>query len=129
MDRIKTIILIVFLVFGAGVLAQAQTPTSSGADLGTALQDFSKLSDGNKDSILNSMGLSGAKGWNWANVLANIIFSSVGFVAFVYGKKNAFWRPMGIGLVLMGYSYFVSETWVVYLVGVALTAALYFWRE
>ena len=64
-----------------------------------------------------------------AKIAANIIFSGIGFVAFMYGKKNAFWKPMAIGIALMGYSYFLSGTLVIYLVGIALTAALYFWRE
>jgi hypothetical protein len=63
------------------------------------------------------------------NILAYIIFGAVGFVAFVYGKKNAFWRPLVIGIALMVYPYFVSGTVILYCVGVVLTAALYFWRE
>ena len=63
------------------------------------------------------------------SILAYIIFGAIGFVAFVYGKKNAFWRPMIIGIALMVYPYFFSGTLVIYLVGIALTAALYFWRE
>jgi hypothetical protein len=64
-----------------------------------------------------------------AKIVAYIIFGAIGFVAFAYGKKNTFWRPMVIGLALMGYPYFVSETLPIYLIGIALTAALYFWRE
>jgi hypothetical protein len=36
---------------------------------------------------------------------------------------------MAIGLVLMIYPYFFSGTLAIYLVGIALTAALYFWRD
>lgn len=64
-----------------------------------------------------------------ANIFAYIIFGAVGFVAFVYGKKNRFVRPMVIGFALMAYPYFFSGTFFLYLVGIALTAALYFWRE
>lgn len=70
-----------------------------------------------------------AKDFTLAKVMAYLIFGGVGFVAFVYGKKNIIMRPMIIGIVLMGYPYFVSETWLLYLIGIALTAALYFWRE
>ena len=52
-----------------------------------------------------------------------------GFVAFIYGKKNKFFRPMIIGIALMAYPYFISGTFFIYLVGITLTAALYFWRE
>jgi len=36
---------------------------------------------------------------------------------------------MMIGFALMVYPYFISGTFFLYLVGIALTAALYFWRE
>jgi len=57
-----------------------------------------------------------------------MIFGAIGFVAFVYGKKNAFWPPMIIGLALMMYPYFFSGALAIYLIGIVLTAALYFWR-
>lgn len=71
----------------------------------------------------------GAGDFSIAKIAAYIIFGAIGFVAFAYGKKNAFWRPMVIGLALMGYPYFVSEILPIYLIGIALTIALYFWRE
>lgn len=64
-----------------------------------------------------------------SNLFAGLIFGSIGFVAFIYGKKRAFWRPMIIGIALMAYPYFFSGTIVIYLIGIALTATLYFWRE
>ena len=64
-----------------------------------------------------------------ANIFAYIIFGGIGFVAFIYGKKNKILRPMIIGCALMGYPYFFSGTLVMYIIGIALTAALYFWRE
>ena len=63
------------------------------------------------------------------NLIAGILFSSIGFVAFVYGKKMAYWRCMTIGIVLMGYSYLIPDTRAVYLVGAALTAALFIFRD
>ena len=64
-----------------------------------------------------------------ANLFASILFSTVGFAAFVYGKKAMNWKPMAIGGVLMGYTYFVSATWLLYLLGVALSAALFVFRD
>ena len=58
-----------------------------------------------------------------------IIFSCIGFVAFMYGKKNSEFRPMLIGMALMVYPYFFRGTIVIFLVGITLTAALYFFRE
>ena len=66
---------------------------------------------------------------NASNLFAGLIFGSVGFVAFIYGKKQTLIKPMIIGIVLMGYTYFLTGTLVMYLVGIALCAALYFWRE
>ena len=49
--------------------------------------------------------------------------------AFVYGKKSALAKPMIIGVVLMVYPYFVSATWLTFLIGAALTAALFMFRD
>jgi len=64
-----------------------------------------------------------------AKIFACTIFGAIGFVVFMYGKKNKFFRPMIIGVALMAYPYFISGTFFLYFVGIALTAALYFWRE
>ncbi|MBU1042901.1 MAG: hypothetical protein KJ915_00690 [Candidatus Omnitrophica bacterium] len=64
-----------------------------------------------------------------SNLFANLIFGSIGFVAFIYGKKMTLWRPMTIGICLMAYTYFCSGTLAVYLIGIVLTAMLYFWRD
>jgi hypothetical protein len=69
------------------------------------------------------------KDFSFANILAYIIFGTVGFAAFIYGKKNVSWRPMFIGIALMIYPYFVSGTLATYGIGILLTALLYFWRE
>lgn len=64
-----------------------------------------------------------------ANLIGNFIFSGIGFVAFVYGKKLTRWKAMALGLALMLYPYFVPDTMWLYGVGVALTALLYLTRE
>ena len=64
-----------------------------------------------------------------AYLFASILFGTVGFAAFMYGKKSQQWRAMSLGVALMVYPYFIEATWLVYVVGVALCAALYFWRE
>ena len=64
-----------------------------------------------------------------SNLFAGLIFGSIGFVAFIYGKKMVFFRLMIIGIALMVYPYFFSGTLVIYLIGIILTAVLYFWRE
>lgn len=64
-----------------------------------------------------------------SNLFAGLIFGSIGFVAFIYGKKMASFRPIIIGIVLMVYPYLISVTLLIYLIGIALTALLYFWKE
>lgn len=65
----------------------------------------------------------------FANVFAWIIFGGVGFIAFMYGKKNSLLKPLLIGILLMVYPYFVHGLWLLYGVGIVLTALLYFLRE
>ena len=64
-----------------------------------------------------------------AKIVAYTIFGAIGFAVFLYGKKNKFFRPMIIGVALIAYPYFISGTFFLYFVGMALIAALYFWRE
>ena len=57
-----------------------------------------------------------------------MLFGIIGFAVFVYGKKQVLWRPMVIGVGLMAYPYFVSQLWLLYLIGAGLCAAVYLWR-
>jgi hypothetical protein len=36
---------------------------------------------------------------------------------------------MAIGVALMVYPYFISQTWMLYVIGLALCGGLYFWRD
>lgn len=64
-----------------------------------------------------------------AALFGSLMFGAVGMGAFIYGKKMALWKPMVIGLALMAYPYVVSQTWVLYSVGCALSAALFVFRD
>ncbi|MBI4244928.1 MAG: hypothetical protein HY606_12635 [Planctomycetes bacterium] len=64
--------------------------------------------------------------WWW---IGSFFFGSIGFVAFVYGKRNLKIRPMIVGILLMIYSYFTDSTVLVFTIGVSLTAVLYIFRE
>ncbi len=61
-----------------------------------------------------------------ANLFGGLLFGTIGFVAFRYGKKQGDYRKLGVGVALMFYPYFISNTIAMYLVGAALTAALFF---
>ncbi len=62
-------------------------------------------------------------------IIPGFLFGSIGFVAFVYGKRMHAWKPMFLGLGLMAYTYFVSDALIVYGIGAVLTAALFFFRD
>ena len=63
-----------------------------------------------------------------ANIFASIIFGSIGFAVFIYGKKQASGKAMAIGIALMVYPYFITNTLANYLVGAVLVAALFIFR-
>jgi len=49
--------------------------------------------------------------------------------AFVYGKKQSSFKAMLLGVAISGFPYVVSETWMLYAIGVLLTALLFLWRD
>ncbi len=66
---------------------------------------------------------------SFANILGGILFGSIGFIAFVYGKKMSEIRTMGLGAVLVVFPYLVSNTIALYVIGILLTAALFIFRD
>lgn len=78
-------------------------------------------------SVLNIGGL--VAGMSTGNIVGNLVFSSIGFVAFAYGKKTMQFRVMAMGGALMAFPYFISDTMMMWLVGAGLTAVLFFIRE
>ena len=75
------------------------------------------------------LGPAGTSAFSMAKIIAWIIFGAVGFSAFVYGKKERSFKPLVVGIALMGYPYFVNATFWLYAVGVGLCLVLYFWRD
>jgi hypothetical protein len=85
------------------------------------------------NSVLASYGASGllgsgGGGFNWWNIITGFIFGIVGWYAFMHGWKSKSIRPSIIGVALMIYPYFVSNTVLSIIIGLALCAALYYWR-
>lgn len=125
--RTYWIFLLVSLMMTLGIAVSfAQNGTG---DLGTTINQIRQMSPGDKNLMLTTMGVPDTSGLSLANIIAWMIFGAVGFVAFVYGKKMGSFKPMVIGLVLMVYSYFVTQTLWLYIVGAGLCVGLYFWRE
>ena len=110
----------------------AAQPALEKADLETTIKDFQQLDGSQKNAILGTMGvpeMPSADSFTLAKIIAWLIFGAVGGAAFIYGKKMGYFRPLILGIALMGYPYFTNNTIVLYVVGVGLCAALYFWRE
>ena len=80
-------------------------------------------------STYGGSSLLGAGGFNWANLIGGLIFGIIGWCTFMYGRKAKSAKPMVIGIVLMVYPYFIPNTFLLYAIGVALTASLYFWKD
>jgi hypothetical protein len=54
-----------------------------------------------------------------------LLFGLIGFAAYRFGKKQDRKATKWIGIVLMFYPYVVPQTWLLYLLGTALTAAIF----
>jgi hypothetical protein len=63
-----------------------------------------------------------------SELLWGVLFSSVGFGLFLYGKKQTRAVPFVCGLVLMVYPYFMPNTVALVVTGLVLVAIPYFFR-
>ena len=63
------------------------------------------------------------------SLLWGLFFGSFGLGYFVYGKRQQRMIPLGTGLALMIFPYFVSDTFLLVATGVFLLLLPYFWRE
>ena len=66
---------------------------------------------------------------NWGYWVANILFGIIGSCAFMYGWKQKSIRPSLVGMALVVYPYFITNAFLAFAIGIALTASLYYWRE
>ena len=63
-----------------------------------------------------------------ASLLLGVVFGAVGLAYFVYGKKQQRFVPLLCGIGLMVFPYFMSNTVLLVVVGLALSAIPYFFR-
>jgi len=56
----------------------------------------------------------------------SLIPSGVGFVLFVYGRKQARWPQLAAGLLLMVYPYFTTSLTALVVVGAAIGVGLWY---
>ena len=61
-------------------------------------------------------------------LLWGLLFGAIGLGYFVYGKRQRAVVPLVSGLALMLFPYFVSNTFALVTIGVALIAVPYFIR-
>ena len=57
------------------------------------------------------------------------IFSAIGAAALFYGKKQSRMKPMLIGIGLLVYPFFITDTVMLAVIGGLLTAALFIFRD
>ena len=62
-------------------------------------------------------------------LMVSVLFSSIGAGYFVYGKKQRQVVPLLTGLALCVYPYFLSNGYVIIVVGVLLTAVPWLLRH
>jgi len=64
-----------------------------------------------------------------AMLILSLVPSGIGFVLFVYGKKQDRWAHLGAGLALMVYPYLFSNVWLLWGVGIGLLVMLWFHHD
>jgi hypothetical protein len=60
-----------------------------------------------------------------ASLIASLIVSGIGTVAFVYGKRQSRWPHMATGVVLGIFPYFVSNVFLIAGITIALLGLLW----
>jgi len=63
-----------------------------------------------------------------AVLLWGMLFGSIGFGYFLYGKKQKAIIPLCVGIVLCVFPYFIANVYVLVLVGLVLMAIPFFVR-
>lgn len=63
-----------------------------------------------------------------ATLLWGLIFSSIGFAYFIYGKKQKRGVPFASGIGMMIFPYFISNTYLIVIIGIVLLALPYYFR-
>lgn len=64
-----------------------------------------------------------------ASLFFSLFFSLVGSALFMYGRRAANIPHVLLGLTIAAFPYFVSNVWLLCLIGIALCVAAYVLRE
>jgi hypothetical protein len=65
---------------------------------------------------------------NTASLMWGVLFGSIGLGFFIYGKKQQRVVPLVSGIALMAYTYFFTNPYAVFGIGVVLMSLPYFIR-
>ena len=63
------------------------------------------------------------------SLVGMVLFSMLGMWAFKEGRREANIKQLLLGIALVGYPYFTPEPWQVWLIGIALSVAVFKVRE
>jgi hypothetical protein len=64
-----------------------------------------------------------------ASILWGMLFGAIGLGYFIYGKRQEKFAPLLCGIALMVFPYFVSSAVWLVVIGAALMAVPYFFRD
>ena len=64
-----------------------------------------------------------------SDFFGSLIFGAIGLAALLYGKSVGSVVKMGLGAAILGCSYLVTESWLLWTSGVVLTLLLMKWKE
>ncbi|MEI8037629.1 MAG: hypothetical protein WCJ14_04490 [Verrucomicrobiota bacterium] len=67
--------------------------------------------------------------FNPYNILAGLVFGTIGWGAFSYGKRLDLWQPRAIGVAMMVYPYLISNAWLLWGAGFGLMVVLWFFHH
>ncbi len=127
--KMKTFILSITFFLLSGVCLALSQPEDGLTDVITNYQPGGVLVEKLLNAPAGSANSIPVSSFSFANLIGSIIFSGIGFAAFVYGKKQGSIKPLIIGVILMGYPYFLPGTLAIYGVGIGLCGLLFFWRN
>ncbi|MFT5590420.1 MAG: hypothetical protein ACI9ZF_002606 [Bradyrhizobium sp.] len=73
--------------------------------------------------------LENGRGMTTALLVWGMLSGAIGLGYFVYGKKQGALVPLFCGLGLMIFPYFMSNVYLLLIIGGVIAALPYFWRE
>jgi hypothetical protein len=116
-----------FTVFLTIVTLQANE--NSAVSMADSQIQYQKNIERGVNSIKNNLKKDLSKRMSLGYIIAVTAFSSIGFVAFMAGKRRKLFKPMLYGLALIAFPYFITNIFWMYVVGIGLTLTLYYDRD